>query len=218
MSNGTFDFNEFIKESKSLLVDPKSYFSGMKTSGGMSEPLIKALIYGAVSGVISFVWSLLNVLPAAGGIIGGSIGIMIFVSAIIGAIIGLFIGGVVILVLSAICKGNTDYEANVRVTAALMIMMPIKALLGFTSSINLYLGVIIGIAVSVFSLWLLYNALIEALKSKPETTKILSYILIAIFVLFSLIGIGTKKAANKFMNDFNNTDFQEIMKDLEDKN
>jgi len=215
MSNGTFDFNSFIKESKDILVNPKSYFSEMKTSGGMSEPLIKALIYGAVSGVISFLWSLLNIGSVTGGLFGGAIGIMVFIWAIVGAIIGLFIGGVVVLVLSAICKGNTDFEANVRVTAALMVMMPIRSLLGFAGSANLYLGVVVGIAISIYSLWLLYNGLVEALKSKAETTKILTYILIAIFVLFSLIGIGTKKVANKFMNEFNNSDVQEMLKDLE---
>ncbi len=61
MSNGTFDFNEFIKESKDVLVNPKSYFSAMKTSGGMSEPLIKAVIYGAIAGVIAFLWSILKI-------------------------------------------------------------------------------------------------------------------------------------------------------------
>ena len=39
MSDSTFDFNLFIKESKDVLTNPKSYFSTMKTSGGMTEPL-----------------------------------------------------------------------------------------------------------------------------------------------------------------------------------
>jgi hypothetical protein len=60
MSDSTFDFNVFIKESIDVLVNPKSYFSTMKTTGGMSEPLIKAVIYGAIAGAIAFIWSLLN--------------------------------------------------------------------------------------------------------------------------------------------------------------
>jgi len=211
MSNGTFDFNVFIKESKDVLVNPRSYFSTMKTTGGIAEPLIKALIYGAIAGVIAFLWSLLNIGAVTGGLFGGAIGIMVFVWSIVGAIIGLFIGGVIVLVLSAICKGSTDFEANVRVTASLMVMMPIGKLLGFSDSLNLYLGVVIGLAVSIFTLWLLYNGLVEALKSKAETTKIITYVLIAIIVLFSLLGIKAKKA----MNEFKNTDFQEMFKDLE---
>ena len=79
MSNGTFDFNAFIKESKDVLVNPKSYFSTMKTSGGMTEPLIKAVIYGAIAGAIAFLWSLLKIGAVAGGLLGGAIGIMVFI-------------------------------------------------------------------------------------------------------------------------------------------
>jgi hypothetical protein len=217
MSNGTFDFNEFIKESKDVLVNPKSYFSTMKTTGGITEPLIKAVIYGAIAGIISFLWSLLKIGAVTGGMFGGAIGIMAFVWSIIAAIIGLFIGGVILLVISSICKGSTDFEANVRVTAAVMVIMPISAFFGFAGGINLYLGIVIGLAVNIFSLWLLYNGLVEALKANPETTKIVTYVLIAIFVLFMLIGLGAKRKANQFMNEFNNSDMKEMMKDLEKK-
>ena len=212
MSDGTFDVNAFIQESKDILVNPKSYFSTMKTSGGLTEPLIKAVLYGAIAGAISFIWSLLKIGAMTG--FGGAIGIMVFIWSIIGAIIGLFIGAVILLVISSICKGSTDFEANLRVTAALMVMMPINALLGFAGHLNLYFGVIVSIAVSLYALWMLYNGLVEALKSNPETTKIVSYILVAIIVLFMLLGIGAKRRANQFMNEFNNKDVKEMMKDL----
>jgi len=215
MSNGTFDFNLFVKDSKDVLVNPKSYFSGMKTTGGIVEPLIKVVLYGTIAGLISFLWSILKIGAVSGGLLGGAFGIMSLVGYIIGAIVGLFIGAVILLIISSICKGNTDFEANVRVTAAVMVIMPINALLSFVVGINIYLGLIVGIAVEIFALWLLYNGLIEALKSKPETTKIVLYILIAIFVLFSFIGLGAKRTANKIMNDFDNSDLQELFKDLE---
>ena len=212
MSDGTFDVNAFIQESKDILVNPKSYFSSMKTSGGMTEPLIKAVLYGAVAGAISFIWSLLKIGAMTG--FGGAIGIMVFIWSIIAAIIGLFIGAVILLVISSICKGSTDFEANLRVTAALMVIMPINALLGFAGHLNLYFGVIVSIVVGLYSLWMLYNALVEALKTNPETTKIVSYVLVAILVLFILLGIGAKRRANQFMNEFNNKDVKEMMKDL----
>jgi hypothetical protein len=211
MSDGTFDLNLFIKESKDVLVNPKAYFSTMKTSGGMTEPLIKAVIYGVIAGAIKFIWSFLKIGALTGGLFGGAIGVMVFIWSIIGAIIGLFIGAVILLVISSICKGSTDFEANVRVTAACMVMMPIGALLGFTGHFSIYFGVIVSLAVSIYSLWILYNGLVEALKSNPETTKIVSYVLIAIIVVFSLIGIGAKNRAAKFMDDFNNN---KEMKDL----
>jgi hypothetical protein len=213
MSNGTFDFNEFIRESKDVLVNPKSYFSTMKTTGGIPEPLIKALIYGAISGVFSFLWSLLHIGVASNPIFGSAVGIMLLIGAIIGAVIGLFIGGVVTLILSAICKGSTDFEANLRVTAALMVIMPITSFLAFAGSFNIYLGLVVTLAVDLYALWLLYNGLVEALKAKPETSKILVYVLIGIMVLFLLVGFGTKRAANQFMKGFDNTDFKEMLND-----
>src|SRR5664280_533547 len=175
MSDTSFDFSLFMKESVDVLVNPKSYFSTMKTTGGMTEPLIKAVIYGAISGALAFIWSLLRLGAMTGGLFGGAIGIMVFIWSIIGAIIGLFIGAVILLVISSICKGSTDFEANIRVTASLMVMMPINAFLGFAGHFNLYFGVIVTIAVSIYSVWLLYNGLVEALKTNPETTKIVSY-------------------------------------------
>lgn len=213
MSNGTFDLNEFIRESKETLVNPKSYFSTMKTSGGMTEPLIKAVIYGAIAGVFSFLWSILHLGAITGGAFGSAFGIMIFIWAIIGAIIGLFIGGVIVLVISSICKGSSDFEANIRVVAAVMVIMPISAFLGFAGGFNLYLGLIIGVAVNIFACWLLYNGLVDALKARPETAKIVMYVLIAIFVLIMLLGLGTKRRANQFMRDFNRSDYKEMMKD-----
>jgi hypothetical protein len=217
MSDGTFNFNLFIKESKDVLSNPKAYFSTMKTSGGMAEPLIKAIIYGVIAGVFGLIWSFLKLGGAGGGMLGGAIGIMSLIGPIIGAIIGLFIGGVIMLILSSICKGNTDYEANVRVIASVMVVMPISAFFGFASGINIYLGVIISLAINIFSLWLIYNGLVEALKANQGTAKILSFILAAIFVIFVLIGLGAKRAANKFMNDFDNSDVKELLKDLEEK-
>jgi hypothetical protein len=213
MNDGTFDLNLFIRESKEVLMNPKTYFSQMKTTGGITEPLIKAVIYGAVAGAISFIWSLLRIGAMSGSMFGGAIGIMIFIWAIIAAIIGLFIGAVILLVISAICKGNTDFEANTRVMAAVMVVMPVSAFFGFASHFNLYFGLIVALAINIFALWLLYNGLTEALRSNPQTTKIVIYILIALCALFMLVGLGARKRADQFMNEFKNKDAMEILKD-----
>jgi hypothetical protein len=145
---------------------------------------------------------------------GSAIGVMVFIWSIIGAIIGLFIGAVILLVISSIFKGSTDFEANLRVTAATMVIMPVNALFGFAGHFNLYFGVIVSIALSLLAIWLFYNGLVEALKANPETSKIVSYIFIAIVLVFILVGIGAKRRANQFMNEFNNKDVKEMMNDL----
>jgi hypothetical protein len=216
MNDGNFDFNEFVRESKDVLVNP-AYFSTMKTQGGLAEPLIKAVIYGAIAGLFTFIWSVLNIGPVTGGLFGGAIGIMAFIKAVIGAVIGLFIGGVIVLVLSAICKGSTDFEANVRVTAAVMVIMPLNALLGFTSGINFYLGAFIGLAVNIFALWIVYKGMVQALKTNPDTSKIVLYILVAVFVLFMLIGFGTRRRMNNLMDNLKSSEFRELIEDTSDE-
>ncbi|MGB4292639.1 MAG: YIP1 family protein, partial [Bacteroidales bacterium] len=137
MSNGTsFDFNAFINESKETLLNPKSYFSSMKTAGGMVEPLIKAVIYGVIAGIFYLIWGLFH-LGAAGSLLGGAVGFVGLIWAIIGSIIGLFIGAVIILIVSAIGKGSTDFEACLRVSASLMVIMPVSAILSFLGGISL---------------------------------------------------------------------------------
>lgn len=221
MSETSFNFNTFIRESIDVLVKPKSYFSTMKTTGGIAEPLIKAVIYGLIAGIIALIWGLLKI-GGSVGLFGGAVGVMLFVWYIIGAVIGLFIGAVILLVISAICKGSTDFEANARVTASLMVMMPIGALLGFVSGLNFTAGSVVSLLVNLFGLYLLYHGLVEALKAKPGTAKILTIILAALLVLFFLVGLGAKKKASKFMDEFQNTDLKELLedveKDMEDKN
>ena len=214
MSNGTFDFNVFISESKDVLVNPKSYFSTMKTSGGIAEPLVKVVIYGAIAGIINILWGLLKI-GGIGGIFGSALGIMGFIWSVIAAVIGLFVGAVILLVISSICKGNTDFEANTRVMAAIMVIMPINALLGFAGGINVYFGSLLSLAVNFFALWLMYNGLIEALKSKPGTTKIVMYVLAALFVIFMLIGFATRRTATKYIQEFNDSDLTEQISEIQ---
>ena len=213
MSNSSFDFNALIRESKDVLKDPKAYFSTLKTTGGIAEPVIKAVIYGLVAGVFIFLWSLLKIGPVSSGLMGGAIGFMAVIWYVVGAIIGLFIGAVILLVISAICKGSTDFESNIRVTAALMVMMPISAFLGFFMGISITLGTIVSLAVSLYGLYLLYHGLTQTLKADAGTSKVVVLILAALIILFSIIGIGARKKASKFMEDFNKEDLKELIED-----
>jgi hypothetical protein len=189
MSDITFDFNVFLKESKETLLNPKSYFSTMKTAGGITEPLIKAVVYGTVTGIILLLFGLLKIGYIGGGMFGSAFGIMAFIYAIIGSVVGLFIGAVITLIISSICKGNSDFEANLRVTAAVMVVMPISYFLRIALWINLYLGGLVSIAVYAFSMWLLYHGLVQALKCEEKTAKTVCYVIVGVVALFTLIGM-----------------------------
>ncbi len=212
MNNGTFDFNAFIKESKDTLLNPKSYFASLKITGGLIDPLIKAVIYGLIAGLFAFLWNILNLSSMTSGMLGSSVGVFIIAKYAFISVVGLFIGAVITLIISSICKGNTDFEANVRVVAAILVILPISAALDITGGINFYFGIIVSLAINLFAFWLLYNGLIETLKTKPETTKIVVYVFIGIFVITMLLGVQKMSEANRILNQFKNIDFKELPK------
>jgi len=211
--SASFDLNVFIKESKETLLNPKAYFSTMKTSGGMGEPVLKALIYSVVAGIIVFLWGILGIGGQA-GIFGAGIGAMALIWTIIGAMIGLFIGAVVVLIISAICKGNTDFEACLRVVSSLMVLFPISAVLGFITGLSPVVGAIIGFCVNLYGLYLLYFGLTESLKANPATTKIVMYVLAVILVIFMIAGLGARKRLNNYMDDLSQVNQKELIKEI----
>lgn len=194
MNEKPFDFNKFIADSKDTLLNPKGYFESMSTTGGMVEPVLKALIYGFIAAIFNFVWFYALGSVVSLGFLGGSFGVLAFLGSIIGALIGLFIGAVIILLISSICGGSTDFEANLRVSASLMVLMPIQAFLGFLGVIGGFVIALISIAVGVYGLYLLYLALTKTLKTKEETTRIVIYVLLALFLLFQIVGFFSRRA------------------------
>ncbi len=210
MSNESFNFGAFIKGSVNSIVKPKEYFSSFQAEGGLGVPIIKALIYGALSGIFTFLWSILNVSGLTGGLFGGAVGILGFIWAIVGAVIGLFIGAVIVLIISAISGGSTDYIANARITAVLMVLMPLNSFFGFLTGINLFLSTIVGLIINIYGLYMLYFALVGPLKGKESSAKVITWIMVAIMGLFIVIGLFTKKAANKFLDDFG-VDTEQLM-------
>ena len=199
MSSETFNFNQFIKDSINSVTQPKEYFSTLKIDGGIGVPIVKAVVYGAIAGIIALIWSLLNIGSVTGGLLGSAVGVMAFVWVIIGAIIVLFIGAVITLIVSAICGGSTDYVANTSVTASLMVLMPVNALFGFVSG---PFGTAINILINFYALYMLYHALVGSLKAKENSAKILNVVLAGIIVIFMIIGLGAKKTADNFLDDY----------------
>lgn len=210
MSNEKFSLQKFIEDSKSAILNPKEHFATLSTTGGFGEPVIKAVIYGFIAGVFALLWSLLNISGGSGlgSLFGGAVGIMAFIGSIIGALIGLFIGGVIVLIISAICSGSNDYEANVRVVAAMMVLTPINAFLNVFNGISPVLGNIFGLIVNLYGLWMLYHALNQTLKAKEETSKIIALVLGALVLLFAIIGFGTRKKLNRWEKKFG--DYEKI--------
>jgi hypothetical protein len=208
MSNESIDFNKILKDSRETLLNPKVYFGTIPLAGGFTEPLIKAAIYGTVAGLFALLWGILGFSAMGfGGMLGGAVGIMGLIWSIIGAIVAVFVGGALMLVISAICGGNTDYEANVRVTASLMVVYPINAFLAFFYGISFTLGGVVGLVVSLYSIYLLYHAEIQALKGKESNVKIVAIVL----VILALLGFFGGRRASKTVRDFSNRYDEEMV-------
>ena len=197
MADINFNFNDFIEDSKKTLIKPKDYFSSMSKTGGFVDPIIKACIYSLAAGIIYFLWVLLRI-GGSWGMYGQSMtgfgSIVIIFTTLIGGVIGLFIGGLILMLISMICGGDTNYETNVRVTASLMVLSPVSALLSFLNGINLYLGIIISLLIGLFGIWLLYIALLNTLSAKEKTAKIVCAVLAVLLILFSLGSLFTPRA------------------------
>jgi len=197
MSDLSIDFKKILNDSRETLLNPKEYFASMPLSGGLVEPLIKAAIYGTLAGLFSLLWSVLGLSAVGAGLLGGAVGFVSLIYSIIGAIIGVFICGVIMLVISAICGGNTDFEANLRVAASLMVLYPINAFLAFFYGINFTLGGVLGLAVNLYGIYLLYEAVIHALKGKESSAKIVIIVLAVIILLGFFQG---RKATRSLMD------------------
>ena len=212
MSDQGFSFEKFIQDSKKVIVSPKEYFSTMEITGGLGEPIIKALIYGAIAGVFALLWSFFNITGA--GLFGGAVGFLALIWSIVAAVIGVFIGGVVVLIISSICKGNSEFEPNMRVAAALMVFMPISAFFGFLGGVHL-LSAVISLAINLYALYLLYIAATVTLKGTDKPAKIVSYVLGGLLILFFIIGLGTRSVVNKYSNEVDKVleEYQEAAED-----
>ncbi|MFO7923638.1 MAG: hypothetical protein R6U58_08090, partial [Bacteroidales bacterium] len=210
MENNKFNFSAFFKDSQQALLKPEEYFSTMSTEGGFGPPVIKALIYGFIAGILNLIWSFLNLSYAGGafgGMMGGAVGVLALIWSVIGALIGLFIGAVIILILVSIASGKTDFEPIVHVQAALLVIMPVSAFMNVFSAVHPVVGSLLSLAVNLYLLWMLFNAMTKTLEAKADTSKIIMFVLGGILILFFFIGMATRRAARTFMQDFDPNDF-----------
>jgi hypothetical protein len=205
MNDTSVDLHKILFETRETLLNPKEYFASMPLKGGFAEPVIKAVIYGIAAGLFSLLWSLLGLSATiGGGALGGAAGLMALFWSILGSVVAVFIGGAVMFVISAACGGNTDFEANLRVASSLMAVYPINAFLSFFYGINFALGGVVGLAMSLYSIYLTYHAVIEALKGRESSAKIAAIVL----VVFALIGFYGGREVNNYLEDYSDT-FQE---------
>ena len=117
-------FPAFVETLKLVLLNPTTAFSAMKTEGGLSEPLIYAVIGGSVGFIVNFLFSLLmssfgfmGNRDALAGILNVGIGagaLVIFIPVLI--TLGFFIGSAILhLCLILVGGARRPFETTFRV-------------------------------------------------------------------------------------------------------
>jgi len=150
----------------------------MKESG-LSESIIKALLYVALAQIIGIVPMALK-----GQLSNMGTYWMISGGLLIVAIPILFIAALLLLIISAMCGGNTNFKSIVGVTASVMVIYPLSALMSIFYNINAYFQAILSALVALYGLYLLYFGLVKTLRTKA-TPSLVIVIIMAIFPIYS---------------------------------
>ena len=117
-------FPAFVETLKLVLLSPTTAFSAMKTEGGLSEPLIYAVIGGSVGFIVNFLFSLLmssfGFMGNRNGLAGilnvgiGAVALVIFIPILI--TLGFFIGSAILhLCLILVGGARRPFETTFRV-------------------------------------------------------------------------------------------------------
>ncbi len=220
MARKSFNIQDFFRGAWTSITRPGEYFSGIDKEGGIGESIIIAVIFGTLAGIISFARGS-AVIGISGGIIGSilgtGLGLFMFFGTLLGAMIALYAGGVIILLISAICGGSTAFETNVRVSASLLIILPLKALSGLIAGYYPNANTILSLATSFLGIWMLYHALVHTLECRKRISGIVSVALSFLPVLILMSGLICSKAVREMTKDFKldiKPEMEKFMKDF----
>jgi hypothetical protein len=172
-----------IETVKQVITNPVGFYRAMPKTGGFVDPLIFAVVLGAVCGLVQAVLLFVN-LGAAATIIGALSTIII--APIMVAIFG-FVGAAIIFVVWKLMGSNESYETAYRCGAYASAILPITAV----ASMIPVVGGLVGIG---WMLYLLVTASVEVHKIPAKKAWLVFGIIAAIFALMTL---GAQAGARK---------------------
>ncbi|MFC1670378.1 Yip1 family protein [Spirochaetota bacterium] len=181
MSDIKSNIAKLLNDSLEVLIKPQSYFSTMERSGGVVEPVVKAVIYAAIAGVIKVIIEMAKPVKPFPLISDASLKVLFDTVTL--SCMALVIIAVAIYFISKLCKGNKTFEPSFRVSASLMILYPINTVLGITIQFSKYAMPVISLAISFFGVWLIYNALVYALEADKSLARLISIFLAMLPIL-----------------------------------
>ena len=161
---------------RSIIVNPRRYFTKIVADGNMEEAMFKAFLYGLAGGVLVFV---INLLTGASFTIGSLFSALIITPVI--AVGVLFIMGGLMMLMSEITGGERDWEIAIKGLASVFFMYPV--ILGLNAlAFNCVSMWVISILVDAYVLFLFYNIALYCMRGKRGNVLLVIGI-IALFLL-----------------------------------
>jgi hypothetical protein len=188
-SGADFDYTElvpsFVQTAREIIVNPVSFFSGIRRQGDFLNPLLFAIICAVISGLLAGIISLLISLATGNGIgsaFGGLFGALI-ITPIVTAI-GLFVWAAIyhLLVVLIIKPSHAGYEATFRVVAYASVLQ----LVSWLAAIPI-LGILVLIAIVIYGVVLSVLGIREIHSTTTGRAAAVVLIPAIIFGLLALI-------------------------------
>ncbi len=142
--NTRFDVNRMIQTAIRVVTAPTPFFQAMPKTGGFGEPLVFAVAFGVLVGVLQFLVGLVG-LPLTGmpGLGGGFAALIL--TPILVAVMS-FVGAAVMFVLWKLLGSTETYETAYRCCAYMTAVFPLV----FVVNLVPYLGILVGLGVSLY--------------------------------------------------------------------
>ena len=161
---------------RSIIVNPRRYFTKIVADGNMEEAMFKAFLYGLVGGILVFV---INLLTGASFTVSSLFSALIITPVI--AVGVLFIMGGLMMLVSEITGGERDWEIAIKGLASVFFMYPV--ILGLNAlAFNCTSMWVISLLVDAYVLFLFYNIAVYCMRGKRSNVLMVIGI-IALFLL-----------------------------------
>lgn len=157
-----------------VIRDPASFFRQMPKFGGYTDPLIFAVVMGAVAGIVNAVLSPLGPYHFSLSMAIGTI----IVTPIVTGILSFVFGGILFLIWQ-LMGSKHPYEVSYRCVAYALAITPITSILNFIP----YLGILVSLAWTAF---IYVHASVEVHGIKPKTAWMVFGVLFALLAICSV--------------------------------
>ena len=174
---------------RSIIVNPRRYFTKIVADGNMEESMFKAFLYGLAGGVLVFV---INLLTGASFTIGSLFSALIITPVI--AVGVLFIMGGLMMLVSEITGGERDWEIAIKGLASIFFIYPVILVLN-ALAFNCVSIWVVSLLVDIYILFLFYNISLYCMRGKKANV----ILVIGILALFMLTVYATDYRIGWFM-------------------